>query len=125
MERKLKLHDKHMRAMLKDLEAGGASVSSSRVDRVTAYHQAVVRDLQHERLIHLIVTLFFALLFVASTVGFVLVSGSGIITLVYGMGALVVLLLITEIAYVRHYYLLENGVQRLYDYTDRLHELRS
>ena len=38
------------------------------------------------------------------------------------MFALTVLLLILLIPYIRHYYILENGVQKLYTYYDRLTE---
>ena len=57
---------------------------------------------QHERLVHLIVTVIFALLTMLAIVG----------TLIF--------LLILLIPYIRHYYILENGVQKLYQYYDKL-----
>lgn len=70
---------------------------------------------QHERLIHLIVTVTFAILTVLSLLGCVLEPQPA-------MFALTVLLLILLIPYIRHYYILENGVQKLYTYYDRLAE---
>lgn len=68
---------------------------------------------QHERLVHLIVTVVFALLTLLSMIaGFV----SGSVSFVILTALFVVLL----IPYVRHYYILENGVQTIYAYYDRM-----
>lgn len=82
--------------------------------------KAVIEDLllqiswfQHERLVHLLVTLTFALLTVA-----------GVVACVFAMSLplllLTLLFLVLLIPYVRHYYILENGVQKMYYYYDRL-----
>ncbi len=70
---------------------------------------------QHERLVHLIVTVTFAILTVLSLLGCVLEPQPA-------MFALTVLLLVLLIPYIRHYYILENGVQKLYTYYDCLTE---
>jgi hypothetical protein len=67
---------------------------------------------QHERLIHLIVTVCFALL-----------TMMGVILMMMDIGmfsaAMVCLLTVLLIPYIIHYYKLENGTQRLYDiYTE-------
>ena len=67
---------------------------------------------QHERLIHLIVTITFALA-TFITLGIAL-SG---ITQAY---ILLLLLVILLAPYIKHYYLLENGVQKMYTYYDAL-----
>lgn len=72
---------------------------------------------QHERLIHLLVTILFALLTFGSLVTF-LVTGFLPVT------ALFVLFLALLIPYIFHYYHLENGVQQLYDLYDQLKALR-
>ncbi len=59
---------------------------------------------QHERLVHLIVTMTFALLTVMSL---------GLTFFIPYMLPLFVLFLALEIPYVFHYYKLENGVQKL------------
>jgi len=69
--------------------------------------------MQHERLIHLLVTMLFALLLMF---GF-------IIMLIYFSWILVVftaIIFIVEIFYIFHYYKLENGVQKMYRVYDEL-----
>lgn len=68
---------------------------------------------QHERLVHLIVTVTFALLTMLAILGALLVPQPALF-------ALILLLLILLIPYIRHYYILENGVQKLYHYYDLL-----
>ncbi len=94
------------------------------VRNVYRLHIDRVRDFQHERLIHLIVTFFFAGLLLLSAAGglFCLTlaadpSGQMLNILSW---SLCVLLLLTELFYVRHYYVLENGTQSLYKITKRL-----
>lgn len=70
---------------------------------------------QHERLIHLIVTVLFALMTTATMLGMLLTTQPILI-------ALMVLLLVLLIPYIRHYYILENGVQKLYTYYDWLRD---
>lgn len=70
---------------------------------------------QHERLVHLIVTITFALLTMLSVLGFLALVQPGILVLT-------ILLIVLLVPYIRHYYILENGVQRLYTYYDRLVE---
>ena len=67
---------------------------------------------QHERLIHLIVTVTFALLTIIAILGTLLVPQPALFILV-------LLLLVLLVPYVRHYYILENGVQKLYQYYDK------
>ena len=67
---------------------------------------------QHERLIHLIVTVTFALLTIIAIMGTLIVPQPALF-------ALVLLLLVLLIPYIRHYYILENGVQKLYQYYDK------
>lgn len=68
---------------------------------------------QHERFVHLIVTITFALLTMMSVIGVLLLIQPGLLVLT-------ILLLVLLVPYVRHYYILENGVQKLYVYYDML-----
>lgn len=70
-----------------------------------------IQFFQHERLIHLIVTVTFALLTILSVLAYLFL-------LQLGLGILVILLLVLLVPYIRHYYILENGVQKLYEYYD-------
>lgn len=76
-------------------------------------HLTQIQFFQHERLIHLIVTCLFAVL--AFAVFFAL-----FFTMNPGLFVLFAALLVLLIPYIRHYYLLENGVQRMYTQYDRL-----
>ena len=68
---------------------------------------------QHERLVHLIVTVTFAILTFMAVGGALFMPEPA-------MFILILFLLILLVPYIRHYYLLENGVQELYTYYDRL-----
>lgn len=61
----------------------------------------------HERLVHLLVTLFFGVFFLLSF--FLAVINGGI-----GIYLLAGLFLILLVPYIKHYYFLENSVQKLY-----------
>ena len=70
-------------------------------------HLVQIEFFMHERLIHLLVTILFAILTVGCCVTFVVTEKIQILLLA---SALFVLL----IPYIRHYYLLENSVQKMY-----------
>lgn len=74
-----------------------------------------IQFMQHERLIHFLVTILFALLMFMSLIAF-LVSGN------LGMLATAVLMLALLVPYIAHYYFLENGVQKLYRIYDQVCE---
>jgi hypothetical protein len=74
---------------------------------IKEYHKSQIEFMQHERLVHLLVTLAFAFVLIASY----------IITVIYPIIELMLLDLIVtvlEVFYIIHYYRLENGVQRWY-----------
>lgn len=68
---------------------------------------------QHERLIHLIVTVAISLLAVLSLFGSLAWM---VVTTFIATGLLFVLLII----YILYYYILENGVQKIYEYYDKV-----
>ncbi len=70
---------------------------------------------QHERLIHLIVTVLFAILEVMSLLGSLVIQQLVVLILA-------LMLLVLLVPYIRHYYILENGVQKLYEYYDRIRD---
>ena len=73
-----------------------------------------IQFFQHERLIHLIVTALFALLTILSLFASLLLPKQPVLL------ALDILFLVLLIPYIFHYYRLENGVQKLYEYYDKL-----
>ncbi len=88
-------------------------------ERILEEHLVQVGFFQHERLIHLIVTVVFALFAVLSAgLAFLLMAlgteGAG--SWLFVVAAFLVLL----IPYVRHYYILENEVQKMYGQYDEI-----
>lgn len=74
-----------------------------------------IQFFQHERLIHLIVTVLFALLAVLSILANLMIQELAVL-------ALSLMFFVLLIPYIRHYYILENSVQKLYDYYDAIRE---
>jgi len=76
-------------------------------------HKEQIAFFSHERLVHLIVTVLFALL----TFSVFIV---GIFTFSIPLVILLVMLLVLLVPYIMHYYLLENGVQKMYSQYDEI-----
>ena len=70
----------------------------------------------HERLVHLIVTMSFGVFFLLSLIMYFMAGGIGLLAL----SALFLLLLIP---YIKHYYFLENSVQKMYLYYFKVEKL--
>lgn len=71
---------------------------------------------KHERLIHLIVTMSFAVFFLLSLIMYYVSQYVGVL-------ALSALFLILLIPYIKHYYFLENSVQKMYIYYYKVEKL--
>ena len=74
---------------------------------IKEYHKNQIEFMQHERLVHLIVTIAFAFVMLASYA----------VTLLSSIEILILadlILTVLEVSYIIHYYRLENGVQRWY-----------
>lgn len=78
-------------------------------------HLNKIQFMQHERLIHFLVTMLFAFMFFMSLGIFMLTDKISFIPLM-------VLILCLIVPYVRHYYFLENNVQKMYYIYDRIIE---
>jgi len=109
--------------------------AEKRLADLTAYHNQRVIDFQWERSIHLRVTLFFVVLTLIIVIGSAVLLGlmhptwswqEGItapLLFVLCLTLLDLILVVLTMAYIRHYYRLENGVQNLYELTAKLYEL--
>ena len=86
-------------------------------EAVIREHLIQISFFQHERLIHLIVTITFAILEVV-------VLGLCVVSFTLGVGLLAIALLVLLIPYIRHYYILENEVQKMYRQYDKMAEKR-
>lgn len=83
-------------------------------------HLTQISFFQHERLVHLIVTVTFAILEMLSICMTLLSCYLGEVN--PALGCLTILILILLIPYIRHYYILENEVQKMYTQYDRILE---
>lgn len=84
-------------------------------EELMANHLKQIEFFMHERLIHLIVTVTFAILTVMTLFALMLSQSVQLLPLI-------LLLLVLLVPYVFHYYRLENGVQKMYDQYDKLRE---
>ncbi len=111
MEKRLKSYLARVEELLGQKNARQLSEEQRRQLREEMLVQ--IRFFQHERLVHLLVTVTFALLTMLAVMGCILAPEPPLF-------ALVILLLVLLVPYIRHYYILENGVQKLYGWYDRL-----
>ncbi|MCR5440733.1 MAG: hypothetical protein K6E66_01355 [Lachnospiraceae bacterium] len=116
MEKRLLDYMAYLKAISEKAEKNEFSPGELEVLRQQASLQ--IAFFQHERLIHLIVTMTFALMTMITLAG-ICITGYLPLT------ALMVLLLVLLIPYIRHYYILENGTQTLYRYYDSLERERT
>ena len=85
-------------------------------DDIIKNHLIKIEFFQHERLIHLYVTLFYALIFL-------IFVGLGLIHFIFYI--ITIILLIFLLFYIVHYFRLENGVQYLYKQYDKMIEKKN
>jgi len=72
------------------------------------FHRTQIGFFQHERLVHLLVTLFFGVMFFLIVIAQLLMTNMGLLIIS-------VILLVMLGFYIWHYFVLENGVQKLYE----------
>jgi hypothetical protein len=107
----MKQHERYVQEMLvKNLQ-------QEELKELIEYHDKQIQWMQHERIVHLIVMLFVCL-FTLLSLGFAVVKPAlpGI--------ALCALSMILTIAYIIHYFRLENGVQRWYDLSNKIKQYK-
>jgi hypothetical protein len=126
MDKALRQHTRMIEMKLKEWEKQLKHASkeerlaiSRDIRHTYRYQLAKTHDFQHERLIHLLVTLFFGTVFLFSLVILYITQTLGLTVIVLDL-ILATILLVTELFYIRHYYVLENGVQYLYKLTDKM-----
>lgn len=88
--------------------------NENELEKIYDYAKTQIAWISHERLIHLLVTLFFATLLLVS-----LFAALFFEKLVIGI--LFIILAITVVFYVVHYFRLENGIQRLYSISNQIY----
>lgn len=135
MDKKLINHkifiEKEIKRLKREIEN---AKNQSEIDTLTTkaidldkYHNDAIDNFQHERLIHLLVTFFFAFLLITSIIlslSFALspdITNNGLLSAL--SGTICLILLVTEIFYIRHYYILENNTEKLYDSSSELYSI--
>ena len=108
MEKRLKNYLNYMDKLLEN-----AAFDKGTREQLIQEHLIQIGFFQHERLIHLIVTVVFALLEMLSLI--MVMVAPDLFTFLLPIVVLGLL-----VPYIRHYYILENGVQKMYGQYDRL-----
>lgn len=103
----------YMAYMDQQLENNDSGLS---YEELCIQHEKQLAYFMHERLVHLLVTLTFAILAFVTFFMAVMNFSMGMIILFFAF-------LILLIPYIMHYYLLENSVQYMYRQYDRLQQL--
>lgn len=103
----MKKHEKYIKRLMSEGNKDPAEILS--------YHRQKIKHMQHERLVHLVVMVLAILVFLFS---FTLFYITGTIP----AALLTIILLVLALFYIRHYYFLENTIQRWYSLADRLEE---
>lgn len=83
------------------------------LDKILAEHMDKIAFMQHERIVHFLVTLMFAVILSIFMVGMLLTDNIMLVVLV-------TIIIVLLIFYIKHYYFLENTVQKMYKVYDRI-----
>ena len=115
MEKRIKAYEKYIKS------ATAKKLSSAERAELIEYHREMLANFQHERLIHLIITLFFTAVSLA-IIGILVWSilALGFVLEMSAFYLLVIIIVALTVAYIKHYYFLENHIQAFYDYTKLL-----
>ena len=89
------------------------------LDEIMAEHMDKISFMQHERFIHLIVTFLFAIVLCIFIAILLFMDRADSVETI-GVTVLIVIIMATECFYVKHYYFLENTVQKMYRVYDEL-----
>lgn len=81
--------------------------------KILQEHLTQIAFFQHERLVHLIVTVTFAILTMMSIIASIMISNPMLLVLT-------LLFLVLLVPYIMHYYTLENEVQKMYNQYDEI-----
>lgn len=106
-----------MKEYIKDIDEIISKKKVNDIDSLISEHLIKIGFYQHERLVHFLVTMLFAILFLISFLFFLLNNSLGIMILCLILFCLLV-------PYIFHYYNLENGVQHMYTQYDDLVKIK-
>ena len=130
MYKNIKEYDKYIQDEINKLSQDIKSIKNkdviiNKIRNLSDFHYKNVCNFQHERLIHLIITLFFASLFIIFAILPLILSTtfSDSNELIYATLIIDLIILILEIFYIKYYFELENGTQKLYKYSKIIYEI--
>jgi len=131
MDKRINSHKKFVQLEMSRIEKIADDVSRKKAARkLLKFHDIQTKNFQHERLIHLLITLFFAVLMFASWFGcgaawlaFAEVDFANKLFMLICASLLVAILTVLEICYIMYYYRLENRTAKLYDLTREIYKL--
>ena len=96
-----------------NLLANPDKISKEEWKKILQEHLTQIGFFQHERLVHLIVTVTFAILTMMSIIASIMISNPMLLVLT-------LLFLVLLVPYIMHYYTLENEVQKMYNQYDEI-----
>lgn len=91
--------------------------------KLREHHREMVQNFQHERLVHLLIMLFFIVL-TLGLISFlaVVIATSKFDLSTVALAVLTLIMVIMSVFYVKHYYFLENHIQKLYDISSEMYK---
>jgi len=104
---------KYLKEYLIYIENRLESCQRDELEDILKEHLDKIQFMQHERLIHFLVTMLFAFMFFICLGIFMLTENISLILLL-------ILILGLIVPYIRHYYFLENNVQKMYYVYDEI-----
>ena len=89
--------------------------SSEELDEIMAEHKDKIAFMQHERIVHFLVTMLFAVILIVFFAVLIFKVNLAVLSLV-------TIVLVLLMFYIKHYYFLENTVQKMYKVYDSILE---
>ena len=89
--------------------------SSEELDEIMAEHKDKIAFMQHERIVHFLVTMLFAFILIVFFAVLIFKVNLAVLSLV-------TIVLVLLMFYIKHYYFLENTVQKMYKVYDSILE---
>ncbi|MBR6242025.1 MAG: hypothetical protein IKQ90_00860 [Ruminococcus sp.] len=87
------------------------------IEEILAEHKDKIAFMQHERIVHFLVTMMFALILTIFMCAFLFSDNMKLLVLV-------TMIIVLLAFYIKHYYFLENTVQKMYKVYDRMLEMK-
>ncbi len=112
MKKRITEYLRHMEELLQQM-AEKEMIKNMNLQDILDNHLRQIEFFMHERLVHLIVTVLFAIGTFMTVFTYLLTDNMGLLLLA-------LLLIVLLVPYIKHYYLLENGVQKMYEQYDEL-----